>query len=144
VSVRPVTSDDSTVAGDGLVVYVDADCGLCSYVAIWLARLDLLGRLRLVPLQTAPDEPDTPAQAHLLGTLHARDAQGRWWTGASACLQIAQRVPLLWSFALLGRIPVVARLMDRGYRRIARDRRQLSARLRLAECRLPEADPRES
>lgn len=118
------------------MVYVDVDCGLCSYVAIWLGRLDVLGRLRLVPLQEVPHGPDVPPRGRLLDALHVRDATGAWWTGAAACLQIAQRVPVLWSLALLGRVPAVARLMEQGYARIARDRRPISLRLGLAECRM--------
>jgi predicted DCC family thiol-disulfide oxidoreductase YuxK len=133
VSTRTGRRDDHR-----LIVYVDADCGVCTFVAIWLARLDVLRRLRLVRLQDAPAEPGMPPQPRLLETMHARDAEGRWWTGAAACLQIARRVPALWPFALLGRIPAVARLMERGYTRIARDRRQLSVRLGLAVCRLPD------
>jgi predicted DCC family thiol-disulfide oxidoreductase YuxK len=120
-----------------LAVYVDADCGLCSYVATWLGRLDVLGRLHLVPLQEAPAEPGLPPRHRLLETLHVRDREGRWWTGAAACLRIARRVPALWPLALLGRVPQVERLLERGYARVARDRRRISQRLGLAECRMP-------
>lgn len=122
---------------DRLVVYVDADCGICSFAAIWLDRLDLLRRLDVVTLQDTQADGDLPSKDRMLVTLHARDASGRWWTGAGACLQVARRVPLLWGFVLLGRIPATARLMDRGYDRVARDRASLSVRLGLASCRMP-------
>jgi predicted DCC family thiol-disulfide oxidoreductase YuxK len=130
----------SRAISDRLVVYVDADCGICAWVATWLGRLDLRRRLRIVPLQGAQPGPDVPSRDRLLEMLHARDAQGTWSTGATAFLQIAQRVPPLWGFALLGSIPALARLMERGYERIARDRHRLSQRLGLSECRLP-TDP---
>lgn len=122
--------------GDRLVVYVDADCGICSFAATWLRRLDLLGRLDIVALQDMSAETGLPGRERLLETLHARDGMGRWWTGAAACLQVARRVPALWGFAMLGRNAAIAGLMDRGYRRIARDRARLSLRLGLADCRL--------
>jgi predicted DCC family thiol-disulfide oxidoreductase YuxK len=125
------------LSDDRLVVYVDADCGLCNFAAIWLARLDILSRLRFVALQAAQSREDVPPQHRLLETIHARDATGRWWIGASAFLQVARRVPALWSFALIGRVPAMERLMEGAYRRIARDRGRLSARLGLDACRLP-------
>jgi predicted DCC family thiol-disulfide oxidoreductase YuxK len=131
MSVRPAVDPD-----DRLVVYVDADCGICSLAGIWLRRLDVLGRLDVVALQDAPLDPSTE-RAHLAEVLHARDASGRWWTGAAACLQVARRVPVLWGFALLGQIPAVARRMDRAYQRVARDRARLSVRPGLAHCRMP-------
>jgi predicted DCC family thiol-disulfide oxidoreductase YuxK len=133
--IRSSTSRRPDRIGDVLLVYVDADCGLCTHVATWLGRMDVLGRLRLVSLQDTPLGPDVPPRESLLETMHVRDATGAWWTGASACLQIARRVPLLWTTALLGRIPTVAGLMERAYARIARDRRSISLRLGLAECR---------
>jgi predicted DCC family thiol-disulfide oxidoreductase YuxK len=132
MSVRPTVHLD-----DRLVVYVDAECGICSLAGIWLRRLDVLGRLHVVALQDAMLDASTKERAQLAEVLHARDDSGRWWTGAAACLQVAQRVPLLWGFALLGRIPAAARLMDRAYRRVARDRTRLSVRLGLADCRMP-------
>jgi predicted DCC family thiol-disulfide oxidoreductase YuxK len=118
-----------------LLVYIDADCGLCACAATWLGRLDVLGRLSLVSVQDTPLRPDLPTRTRLGETMHVQDATGTWWTGAAACLQIARRVPLLWTIALLGRIPTVAGLIERAYARVARDRRSISLRLGLAECR---------
>jgi predicted DCC family thiol-disulfide oxidoreductase YuxK len=129
---RPTSDRD-----DRLVVYVDADCGICSLAATWLRRSDVRRRLRVVALQDAPVDASVPARERLAETLHARDGDGSWWTGAAACLQVARRVPALWGFVLLGRVPALARLMDRAYRRIARDRARLSVRLGLADCRMP-------
>jgi predicted DCC family thiol-disulfide oxidoreductase YuxK len=133
----PTSARHPTAATVELLVLVDADCGLCSSVALWLRRVDVFGRLRIVALQDVPEGPDVPSRDRLLETIHVRDGRGRWWTGAAACLQVAERVPLLWPFALLGRVPAVALLMEHAYARVARDRRRLSVRLGLAGCRLP-------
>ena len=128
------TSPDSSPL---LTVYYDADCGLCNGQARLLERLDWQRRLRLVALQqTALDVADAPPVEQLLTSMHVRDENGAWASGAAASVQIARRIPLLRPVAVAARLPFVVRLLERGYAPLARNRSRLSSLMGMRACRV--------
>lgn len=119
-----------------LTVLYDADCGICTYTARLLIRLDRRGLLRLAPLQTAAI-PGAPPTGELLESLHAVDTNGRWWVGADAVVEIAKRVTLLRPISAVARLPIARSLLDDCYRTVARNRQRLSRALGLTACEVP-------
>jgi predicted DCC family thiol-disulfide oxidoreductase YuxK len=63
--------------------------------------------------------------------LHVVDGQDRWFSGGEATLQIADRIAILRPLAFVGRLPVVNRAVEPGYRLIANNRHRISRLLRL-------------
>ncbi len=120
-----------------LTVLYDADCGVCSHVARTLVRADTRHLLSLVALQTA-DLPHMPARNELMDMLHARDANGRWFKGAQASVEIARRVSLLWPLGVYARLPLAMPMLDLMYRAFADNRHTISRMLGLKACRVPE------
>ena len=120
-----------------LTVLYDADCGVCSHTARMLVRADKRDRLRLVPIQTAR-LPDMPPLDQLMGMLHARDADGRWFKGAAASIEIARRIPIAWPLTLYAKLPLAMPILDFMYRAFAENRHTISRMLGLKACRVPE------
>jgi predicted DCC family thiol-disulfide oxidoreductase YuxK len=118
---------------DRAVVLYDGQCPLCQKTASLLRRLDWLGRLRFHDCRDAAGIPANAAhldpgrmieQMHVLtpdrATAHAGFRAVRW---------IAGRVPILWPLYPLLFIPGMAKVGQRVYLWIARNR------LRLVPCR---------
>jgi predicted DCC family thiol-disulfide oxidoreductase YuxK len=120
-----------------LTVLYDADCGVCSHVARTLVRADTRHRLGLVALQTA-HLPNMPPRDELMNMLHARDANGRWFKGAEASVEIARRVPLLWPLGVYARLPLAMAVLNLMYRAFADNRHTISKMLGLKVCRVPQ------
>jgi len=116
-----------------LTVLYDGDCGFCSWCASILARLDRRRRLRLVALAGAT-LPDQPPLDQLVESIHAVDAEGRWWAGTDAWLEIFRRVPALRPLSSVAQLPLARPLFDLVYRLVARNRRPLSRLLGLTAC----------
>ena len=125
---------------EDLTVLYDSDCGICTHTARVLARLDARGRLRLLALQGA-DVPNMPPVDQLLGALHAVDAEGNWFAGAAASVEIARRIRLLWPVTLFARLPFAMRVLDVLYWAVANNRQQLSRLLGLNVCKVPARGP---
>ncbi|HKB28749.1 MAG TPA: DUF393 domain-containing protein [Candidatus Limnocylindrales bacterium] len=107
-------------------VFFDADCGFCTRSAEVLRRLDWRRNLDLVPLQAAARTTgDAPRVDVLLGAMHVRDQAGRWSAGGAACLRIAEEVPILRPFAVIGRLPLIRRLVEPAYALVSAHRHQL-------------------
>lgn len=126
-----------TVKVPRLIVLYDADCGLCSRTAQALRILDGANRLQLVPLQRAAEVvgSDGPSERALRDRLHVRDGAGAWWSGGEATLRIAASVSLLRPLAVVGRLPLVALLVEPVYRLLARHRNRLGRLLGATSCR---------
>ncbi len=77
---------------------------------------------------------DRPSIDELLSSLHAVDTSGRWWVGADAVVQIAQRVPALRLVTTLASLPFANIALDVVYRTIARNRHLLSRMLGMKAC----------
>ncbi|MFV2062784.1 MAG: thiol-disulfide oxidoreductase DCC family protein [Chloroflexota bacterium] len=118
-----------------LTAYFDAECGPCTDIARWLELLDWRRQLRLVALQDAAlGVADAPPVEMLRATMHVRDERGDWTTGAAGCLQIARRIPLLWTIALVGRLPRALPLLEHGYALLARNRHRIGVLVGAAAC----------
>lgn len=70
--------------------------------------------------------------------LHARDADGRWFKGAHASVEIARRVPMLWPLGVYARLPLAMATLDLLYRVFADNRHTISRMLGLKVCRVPQ------
>ena len=120
-----------------LVLY-DADCGICTRSACWLARRDRERRLDLEPLQQAPTvAPDAPAADELLAALHVRAADGRWHRGGDAVLTALEALPHWRPLARLVRRTPISLLVEPAYRLVAANRGLASRLLGAEACPLP-------
>lgn len=124
-----------------LLVLVDGTCGFCLHTAHVLRRLDGRDRLEIVPLQAFPTSPTSPDRSALEAELHVRDALGRWFSGGAAMRRIAAEIPLLAPLAVLGSLPGVDRLVDRGYRVVAAHRGRIGRWLGVDRCALGTGRP---
>jgi len=121
---------------DTLTVLYDADCGVCSHTARMLVRTDKGGRLSLVSIQSA-EIPDMPPRDELMGMLHARDEDGRWFKGAAASVEIARRIPIAWPLTIYAKLPLAMPILDFMYRAFADNRHAISRVLGLKACKVP-------
>ena len=126
---------------DALLVIYDGDCGICTRTAMVLRRLDPGHRLRLVAAQASADVVDRPPLEVLLSAIHVRDIDRRWYVGGNAAIHIADAIPLLKPLALLARLPLVMRLEEWGYGRIAANRGAISRLLGVTACRVASRPP---
>src|SRR5712671_828797 len=105
-----------------LVLY-DADCGICTRSACWLARRDRDHRLDIEPLQEAPRlVADAPPIAQLLEALHVRTADGRWYRGGDAVLTALAAIPRWRRLATGVRRTPLSLLVEPAYRLVAANR----------------------
>ena len=125
----------AVAARSALTVLYDGDCGICSHTARLLVRIDSRRRLQLVALQVAT-VPGMPPRDDLMSELHAVDRGGHWFVGATATVEIARRVPLLWPITVFARLPLAMPILDALYRAIANNRQSLSRVLGLQVCQV--------
>ena len=59
------------------------------------------------------------------------DSDGMWWAGADACIEIADRLPVLRPLVWLAAIPGSRALFELGYRLVAANRHRLGVFLGL-------------
>ena len=112
-----------------LTVAYDGDCPLCRSAARRLEKLDTRGRLTLVPFQdlaSRDEQGNWPRPGELAGALHVIRPDGSFVSGGKAVLEVASEVPRLRPLAVLGRLPIVNRLVEPLYRLVARHRHRLS------------------
>jgi predicted DCC family thiol-disulfide oxidoreductase YuxK len=67
------------------------------------------------------------------------DGDGRWYVGAAAAVEIARRIPLLWTISVVAKLPLAMPVLDLLYRAIADNRQAISRLLRLEVCRVRSA-----
>jgi predicted DCC family thiol-disulfide oxidoreductase YuxK len=120
-----------------LTVLYDADCGVCSHTARLLVNADKRFRLSLVSIQSAA-LADMPPRQELMEMLHARDDDGRWFSGAAAGVEIARRIPIAWPLTLYAKLPLAMPVLDFLYRTVAGNRHTISRMLGLKACKVPE------
>ena len=119
----------------------DADCGICTATAGWLARRVDPGQLRVVPLTEAAMDSGLAANVagrRLIETLHVVTSNGRVLTGARAVVAAGRLVPRWkWPAILLDHRLGYA-LLEPLYRQVARRRHRISRLLGLpATCEVP-------
>jgi predicted DCC family thiol-disulfide oxidoreductase YuxK len=115
----------SAAPGQAIVLY-DGDCPLCRKTTAILKRLDWFGRLRFhncrdtatIPLNTAHLDPERMIEEMHVLTPDRATA----YSGFRAVRWIAGRVPILWPLYPLLLIPGMARLGQRVYLWVARNR----------------------
>jgi predicted DCC family thiol-disulfide oxidoreductase YuxK len=131
--------------GRRTTVYFDAGCGVCFQIARVLARLDVLGRLRLLSsaeIAGGQARIDGLSPELLERTIVAVDEQtSRRTTRADAAAQILRALPLGWLWSLPLRLPGLRALANLGYDVFARRRQTISIWLGLAACGVPGAPP---
>jgi predicted DCC family thiol-disulfide oxidoreductase YuxK len=109
-------------------VLYDRDCGFCTWSADWIRRADREGRLRIVALQDAPDDPDLApiaAERDLRCALHAVDEHGVVHAGGDAVLSIQERLPGGAIITAWRGLPGTAELAEWAYAITARNRDRL-------------------
>jgi predicted DCC family thiol-disulfide oxidoreductase YuxK len=106
-------------------VLYDRDCGFCTWCADWIRRADRDGRMSIVPLQEAPNDPDLApiaAETDLRCALHAVDEAGTVHAGGAAILEIQERLPGGWLITEWRRLPFAADLAEWAYGIASRNR----------------------
>lgn len=109
-----------------VILFHDGHCPLCQREVAWLARHPRRERVRLVDIQAVNFDaaPHGRSVATMMGQLHVRDADGRWFVGMDASRALYAVLGyrrLVW----LSTLPGVGGLMDAGYRWFARRRLRL-------------------
>jgi predicted DCC family thiol-disulfide oxidoreductase YuxK len=107
---------------NGWVLY-DADCSMCTDMARRFHGLLAGRRLELLPLQT----PWVKARlglpdVQLLTEMRLLRPDGTYFGGADAMLEIGRYFWWAWPLRVIGRIPIVKKILRAGYRWIARNR----------------------
>lgn len=119
-----------------LVVYFDADCGICLEICRWLARFDRLHLLEFVANSSDSAPPEVRALA--AETVVVRDAKtGRTSTKSGALATIFASLPLGMIPSLVLRAPGIAQLADLGYDLVAKNRAAISVWFGFQACGVP-------
>lgn len=110
-------------------VYFDGKCLLCVRPMTVLDYLDWGGRLRFRDIENGERvrisaRPDL-ATGDLLEEMHVVEPDGEVRRGFFAFRHVAARLPLLWPFALLARLPLADRIGPRIYAAVARTRSRI-------------------
>jgi len=112
-------------------VLFDGGCPLCRRTVRALRGIDWLSRLQFVDgTDAAARERIAPGltEAELLVEMYVVDARGRRYAGYEGYLQLALAMPLLWPFALVGRVPGIRQIGTAVYRVVA------ASRIRRGRC----------
>ncbi|WP_298326444.1 thiol-disulfide oxidoreductase DCC family protein [Asticcacaulis sp.] len=105
-----------TVCREGLTVYFDGSCALCSTeIRYYSVRAGDALRFVDVADSAVTPEPDLPREA-ALNRLHVRQPDGTLVSGAQAFIAIWSQVPGWRWLARLARLPGVAWWLERAYR----------------------------
>ncbi|WLI74578.1 thiol-disulfide oxidoreductase DCC family protein [Halomonas alkalicola] len=109
-----------------VILYHDGHCPLCQREVAWLARHPRRERVALVDIQAAEFDATALGRTFeaMIGRLHLRDAEGRWFIGMDASRALYAVLGyrrLVWLSSLRGVAPV----MNAGYRWFARRRVRL-------------------
>ncbi|HMJ56616.1 MAG TPA: DCC1-like thiol-disulfide oxidoreductase family protein [Polyangiaceae bacterium] len=121
-----------------LVVYFDADCGICLMICRWLVRFDGLGRLTFAANASDAAPPEVKAAA--AETVVVRDEKaGRTFTKSRALAAVLASLPFGGFASLILRAPGIAQLADRGYDLVAKNRAAISVWLGFQACGVPRA-----
>ncbi|WP_355659753.1 thiol-disulfide oxidoreductase DCC family protein [Halomonas salifodinae] len=109
-----------------VTLFYDGHCPLCLREVAWLSRHPRRQRVRLVDIQAHDFDAealDVTFEA-LMGRLHLRDAEGRWYRGMDASRALYHGLGyrrLVW----LSELPGLRQLLDGGYLVFARHRIRL-------------------
>ncbi|WP_299231833.1 DUF393 domain-containing protein [uncultured Halomonas sp.] len=109
-----------------VTLFHDGHCPLCQREVAWLTRHPRRERVTLVDIQAANFDaaPLGRSVEAMMGQLHVRDADGRWFVGMDASRALYAVLGyrrLVW----MSTLPGIGGLMDAGYRWFARRRLRL-------------------
>jgi predicted DCC family thiol-disulfide oxidoreductase YuxK len=131
---------NSTLRPAATLLY-DADCGICTASAAWLARRAPVVKIRVLPLASAAADPAIAALVagrDLARTLHVVTAHGEVVTGAKAVLTAARIVPRWGAVARLADHRVGHALLEPAYRIVAANRHRIGRVMGLpSTCAVP-------
>lgn len=105
------------------ILYHDGHCPFCQAEVRWLEKHPRGDRIQLIDIQKTPT-PEGVSFETLMGKLHVRDADQRWYLGMDASRALYAVLgyrKLVWISCL----PVIRLIMDIGYRVFARYRVRL-------------------
>jgi len=108
---------DAPMAGRAVVW--DDGCGFCAGWVRWFRRLDWLGAFRFVPRSALAESGLPVSEAAAAEALQLVSPSGRVRSGFAAVVGVAELLPLSFLWAPLLRLPPVAALGERAYRRVA-------------------------
>ena len=121
-----------------LVVYFDADCGICLMICRWLVRFDTLELLTFAA--NSSDDAPADVKAAAAETVVVRDEKGnRTFTKSRAMAEIAASIPFGGLKSLALRAPGIAAVADAVYDRVAKNRAAISVWLGEGACGVPHA-----
>lgn len=119
-----------------LTFYYDADCGICSALAIWATKRTSAALLSIQQNETVLLAAGVPGD-ELLASAYAIE-DGRLLRGAASIAALL-RVSTNGLACTAGRaltLPLIAPIAEYAYRRVANNRARLSRLLGLSRCRL--------
>jgi predicted DCC family thiol-disulfide oxidoreductase YuxK len=124
------------------IVYFDASCGICFWIARTLARLDAFERLSIRANTEREGMPAGMSAELLDSTILVVDSEsGRAYTRARAVAQILRSLPGGFLVAVPMQLPGLVQLAEVFYDRVAQNRARISQWLGMAACGLPSTAP---
>jgi predicted DCC family thiol-disulfide oxidoreductase YuxK len=103
----------------GRALVWDDGCGFCAAWVRWFRRLDWTGAVRLVPRSELPRSGLPVSEAAAAEALQLVSPSGGVRSGFSAVVGVAEVLPISFLWAPLFRLPPLAAVGDRVYRRVA-------------------------
>jgi predicted DCC family thiol-disulfide oxidoreductase YuxK len=104
-------------------VFFDGDCTFCRASLRRLGGPFQQAGFEFVPYQQAlANGAELPPAAEFAREMKLRRADGRWFGGADAWMEMCLHVAWLKPFGWLGRVPGIHQILHWGYRRIAANR----------------------
>ena len=97
----------------------DDGCGFCASWVRWFRRLDWLGALRFVPRSALAASGLPVSEAAAAEALQLVSPSGRVRSGFAAVVGVAELLPISFLWAPLLRLPPLAAVGERVYRRVA-------------------------
>jgi predicted DCC family thiol-disulfide oxidoreductase YuxK len=103
----------------GRVVVWDDGCGFCATWVRWFRRLDWTRALRFVPRSELPESGLQVSEAAAAEALQLVSPSGVVRSGFSAVVGVAEVLPISFLWAPVFRLPPLAAVGSRVYRRVA-------------------------
>ncbi|MDP2520096.1 thiol-disulfide oxidoreductase DCC family protein [Shimia thalassica] len=114
----PETETSATKASpDGVTIYYDGSCPLCTAEIDYYKRADTEQKLSLVDVSSERFQGDEQlSRADAMARFHIRMSDGRQVSGARAFVEVWRALPSWRWLARLSRIPGVVQIQEVAYR----------------------------